>query len=130
MNFYKNVLEQTWKVFNTRFGPQWKDWESSYKARQILVLFSKWVAVILDYSYINDFRVTKIFKQIKLERVWGKLEAKSCFRRRPFTRWNSALREKLNFWRFLLVLTEFSFREEDWALYNYTMKFWDFSAIS
>ena len=29
--FLKNVIEQTWKVFNTKFGPQWKDRKSSYQ---------------------------------------------------------------------------------------------------
>ena len=24
--FLKNVLDQTWKAFNTKFGPQLKDW--------------------------------------------------------------------------------------------------------
>ena len=49
----------------------------------------------------------------------------------------SSLREKrtmgtvhfLSFMRFLLVLTEFSFQERDWALGNYSMKFWDFPDI-
>ena len=24
--FLKNVLDQTWKAFNTKSEPQWKDW--------------------------------------------------------------------------------------------------------
>ena len=27
--FLKNVLEQTWKAFNTKFGPPWNNRESS-----------------------------------------------------------------------------------------------------
>ena len=45
--FLKNVLDQTWKAFNTKFGPQWEDRESSYQIRQILALFCKLVALIL-----------------------------------------------------------------------------------
>ena len=43
----KNVLDQTWKPFNTKFGPQWKDHESSYRARQNLALSCNLVAPIL-----------------------------------------------------------------------------------
>ena len=35
---FPNVADQTWKVFNTKFGPQWKDRESSYWVRQTLAL--------------------------------------------------------------------------------------------
>ena len=32
--FLENILDQTWKSFNTIFGPQWKDPKSSFqKAR-------------------------------------------------------------------------------------------------
>ena len=37
--FYKKVLHQTWKTFNTKFGPQSKERKSSYQIRQILALF-------------------------------------------------------------------------------------------
>ena len=43
----KNVLYQTWKASNTKFGPHWKDRENSYQVRQILTLFYKLVALIL-----------------------------------------------------------------------------------
>ena len=48
---------------------------------------------------MEGLRVTKIIKKIKFEGVWGKLEAKKCFQRQPFTKylrltlvsmWNSA----------------------------------------
>ena len=38
--FLKIVLDQTWKFFNTKFGPQWTDQESSYQVRQILAFFA------------------------------------------------------------------------------------------
>ena len=49
----------------------------------------------------------KMTKKIKFERVWGELEAKSCFQRQSLTKylrqtlvfmWNSAIREKFNFY--------------------------------
>ena len=43
--------------------------------------------------------------------------------------WKSALREKFNFF-FLLLLTKFSFWQEDLALGYYSMKFEDFLDIS
>ena len=55
---------------------------------------------------MKDFRVTKIVKEIKVERVWGELEAKNCFQKQPFTKYSrltlvfmgkSALREKFSF---------------------------------
>ena len=36
--FLKRRVDQTWKVFNTKFRPQSKDRESSYWVRQILAL--------------------------------------------------------------------------------------------
>ena len=105
--FLKNRRRPTWKAFNTKFGPQWKDRESSYQVRQILAFFCKLVALILDWNCLKGLTVTKIVKQIKFEGVWGELEAKSCFQRQPFAKclrqtlvflWNSALREKFNFY--------------------------------
>ena len=38
--FLKNVIDQTSKAFNAKFGPQWKDKKSSYQVRQIFALFA------------------------------------------------------------------------------------------
>ena len=38
--FQKNILDQTWKAFNTKFEYQWKDRESSHQVRQVVALFS------------------------------------------------------------------------------------------
>ena len=43
---WKNSLKQTWKSFNTKFLPQWKDQKNSYQVRQVLALFSTWIALI------------------------------------------------------------------------------------
>ena len=40
------VLDQTWKAFNSKFGPHQKDREKSYQVRQVLALFNKLVALI------------------------------------------------------------------------------------
>ena len=41
--FYEKDRDQTGKAFITRFGPQWKDRESSYQVRLILVLFPNYL---------------------------------------------------------------------------------------
>ena len=79
--FRKSILDQTWKAFNTKFGPQWKNRESSYQVRQVLVLFCKLAALILGENCGKSLRFTKIAKQIKFEGVWGELEARNCFQR-------------------------------------------------
>ena len=88
--FLKNVLDQTWKAFNTKFGRQWKDREKT-----IFICFNFRLGLC-------QRRVTKIVKQIKFEGVWGELEARGCFQRQSFTEylrqtldfvWNCGLRE-------------------------------------
>ena len=37
--FLENATVETWKSFNTKFGPPWKDRERSYQERQTLALF-------------------------------------------------------------------------------------------
>ena len=107
LSFYKNVLKQTLKFFNTKFWAQWKGQKSSYQIRQILALFCSLNALILDWNSMSGLRVTKIVKEIKFKGVWGELESKKGFQRKPFTkylrltlvfRWNSALPEKFNFY--------------------------------
>ena len=34
-DFLKNVLRETWKAFNTKFGPYWRDWEGSYQLKTV-----------------------------------------------------------------------------------------------
>ena len=45
--FLKNVLDQTWKSFNTKFRPQWKDQKRSYQVKLILAIFCKLVVLML-----------------------------------------------------------------------------------
>ena len=33
--FLKNILDQTWKASNTKFGPQWKDQESTFRSKKL-----------------------------------------------------------------------------------------------
>ena len=43
----KNAQDQTWRAFNSKFGSQWEDRESSYQIWQILAFFSKLVTLNL-----------------------------------------------------------------------------------
>ena len=76
----KNVLKQTGKSLNTKFGPQWKNRKSSYQVGEILALFCKLIAVILGLNCVKGLTVTKIFKKIKFEGVLGELESKKVSR--------------------------------------------------
>ena len=44
----KNVLDQKWKSFNIKVGPQQKVWKSSYQVRQFSALFCNLAALILS----------------------------------------------------------------------------------
>ena len=46
--FFRNVTDETSKVFNTKSEHQWKDWKSSYQARKIFALPCKLVALIFS----------------------------------------------------------------------------------
>ena len=41
----------------------------------------------ISVSNLQDLRVTKIAKHIKFESARGKLEARNCFKRQPFTKY-------------------------------------------
>ena len=45
----------------------------------ILGLFYHLIALILGLNSVKGLRITKNFKQIKFEGVWGKLESKKSF---------------------------------------------------
>ena len=47
LSFKNDVLNQTRKSFNTRFGPQCKDRKRAYQVLQIFGLFCNLVALIL-----------------------------------------------------------------------------------
>ena len=67
--FIKNVLKQSWNIFNSKLGHQWKDGTSSYQVRQILATFSNLIALTLSRKSVKDIKVSKIVKEIKFERV-------------------------------------------------------------
>ena len=46
--FFRNVTDETSKVFNIKFEHQWKDRKSSYQVRKIFALPCKLVALILN----------------------------------------------------------------------------------
>ena len=140
--FLKERPRSNSKVLQYQVWTSVKRSKSSYHVSQILTLFRKLVTLILGWNCVKDLRVTKIVREIQFEETWGVLEAKNCFQRQALTKylrkslvfmWNSALWEKFNFYFqrvFLLVLTKFSFWEEDWALGHTFMKFWHHSELS
>ena len=66
----ENVIHQTSKAFNIKFGPQWKDRRSSSEVKQIFVLFCQLLALILGSNCIKPLRVSKIVKEIRFEGAW------------------------------------------------------------
>ena len=67
----ENVLDQTRKAFNTKFGSQWKDRERSYQLKWFAALFYVLVARHECQNCVKVLRVKKIVKQIKFEGVLG-----------------------------------------------------------
>ena len=93
-------------VFNAKFGTQLKDRQSIYQLRQFLAPSCILVALSLGWNSVKGLRVTKIVKQMNLQKVWDELGRKNCLQREPFTKylrkallfkWNSALRKNFNF---------------------------------
>ena len=68
--FLKNILKQTWKSFNTKSWPRWKDGKSSKWVRQLLASFSNLIALILSENCAKGLSHTKIISSIKFEGVW------------------------------------------------------------
>ena len=73
----------------------------------MIALFHNLVALILYWNCVKGPRVTAIVNQIKFEGVSDELAAQLCFQRQSFKEylrqtlvfmWNSALREKFNFY--------------------------------
>ena len=58
------VLKQTWKFFNTNFGPYRKD-PKSVTSKAIFTLFSNLIALILGWNCVKGLKVTKAFKETK-----------------------------------------------------------------
>ena len=75
--FLKNVVDQTWKVFNTKFGPKWKDPKSSYQVRQIIALFLQISCSNFKLKLSKVFELQKLSSKSNLQglgRVWKKKE--------------------------------------------------------
>ena len=53
LSFSQNVVDQTWKDFNTKFGPQSKDQEISYWVRQLLT-FLDWNCGTLELQKLSN----------------------------------------------------------------------------
>ena len=59
----KNILDQTWKPFETKFWPQRKDWKRIYEVRQNLELFCNLVALIVGQNCVKGITVIKFLKK-------------------------------------------------------------------
>ena len=110
LSFWKSALDQTWKA--TKFGPQWKDRQNNF----LKISFTNFRSKL---CLLHNLRVMKIVKQIKFE---GLVRSKKLFpettiyktfemnMRNEIFIWNSALREKFNFyfsWDFCLYWQSF-----------------------
>ena len=90
----KNVLDQTWKSLDTKFGSQWEDWKSSYQVRQNLALFCNLVALILDWNCVKGLIVTDF---VKKKANWRGLERVRCKNLFPETIMDKMFEKNLKF---------------------------------
>ena len=104
--FLKNILNQTWNAFNTKFLCQWKDRKSIYQVKEAFALF----CCLISMNFrLNMFQIPKTYqnsqKIINFEGVLDELHSKKVFHRQSFTKylrltlisiWKSTPREKFN----------------------------------
>ena len=77
--FLKTFTHHASRAFNTKFGPQWEELESTSQVKQIFACFFKLVSLILGWNSIKVLRVIKIVKQIKFEGAWWQPRSKIHF---------------------------------------------------
>ena len=85
--FLKNVLNKVESVSKPNFDLSEKIGKA-VTCKGNFSTFSNLVALILGQSCVKGYRVIKTDKEIKLEGVWGELEAKNCFQRQSFTKYS------------------------------------------
>ena len=106
--FLKNVLNQTWSSFNTKFQPHWKDLKRSYQVWQVLGHF---LALNCSKFSLNQVRkaleLTRKSKKLNLKGVLDELESKEGLKRQYLAKylrltlvfmWNSTRPKKFNFY--------------------------------
>ena len=85
---------------------QWEGWKSSSSSTTFSTYICKISCSNVTLKLGQSLSVTKIFKQIKLEGVWGNLEARTFIQRQSLIKYlrrtllfmqNSALRQMFNF---------------------------------
>ena len=103
--FLKNVVDQTWKAFNTKFGPQCKDRESSYQVRQTLALFlhiscSNFKLKLCQrpesYKNCETNQTGSGLGQVRSKKLFGETTIHKILETNSSFLWNSTLREKFN----------------------------------
>ena len=56
--FYKNVLDQIWKFFNTNFWPQWIDWKKYLPSKKNVSTFLQLSCSLPKLSNKSDLKVS------------------------------------------------------------------------
>ena len=78
--FLKNVLISSWKSFNFKFQPQWKDLKSSYQARPILAVFCNLIALSYVTTVWQAFELTKLSSKLNLKEYGASQKQKQVSR--------------------------------------------------
>ena len=101
--FLKDVLEQKWKTFNTKFGPKWKDQKSRYEERRFLAFFAKLLLHVRVKTMLKALELPKLSKKLSVKKskgIWKKtLFAETTMNKIfwIFFTWNCVLQKKLKF---------------------------------
>ena len=59
------------------------------QAQQIVALFCDLASQISDENCLKGLRITKSVNETKFEWFWVKLEARNCFQRQSFTKYET-----------------------------------------
>ena len=126
-------------LFNTSWGTYSISKESKYAAKFLSINNETQCGTLLFLSSrFITYSPSFILDKLVLEKTPLDLQSFTKYLRPTLVfMWNIAVREKffvfqkfLFFKSVLLILTKFSFWQEDWALGYHFMKFWDFPYIS
>ena len=85
--FLKNVLNQIWNAFNTKFWHQSKDQKSNYQVGEAFAFFCKLIAVTLGWNSVKSFSIAKSVKEDIFEGVWDEFPEKNGFQRQSVTKY-------------------------------------------
>ena len=78
--FLKNVHDQTWKSFNTKFRPQWKDRKSSYQSKTDFSIFLQISCCNFRLKLSKALELRKLSDKFNLEGSGASLKEKTISR--------------------------------------------------